>query len=195
MGSQYRDVVYRRTTPSVLLLGLMLLSLGADQPSGQHSTDPEYREYYFEQLLDHFNFESYGNKTFHQRFLMSGGLSPGAHSSCPRPVPCGSGLTTITPPPTDKFWKQPKGPIFFYTGNEGDVWVFANNSGFLVELAQQQEALLIFAEHVGTGLPRNQGWCAGGGGVQLSFLPTRSGTMGSRSRLVPSPPSMGSCSC
>uniref|UniRef100_A0A674IHC6 Dipeptidyl peptidase 7 n=1 Tax=Terrapene triunguis TaxID=2587831 RepID=A0A674IHC6_9SAUR len=88
--------------------------------------EPVYKEQYFEQVLDHFNFESYGNKTFLQRYLT-----------------------------TAKFWKQGVGPIFFYTGNEGDIWEFAQNSGFILELAEQQNALVIFAEHryYGTSLP------------------------------------------
>ncbi|KAJ8263385.1 hypothetical protein COCON_G00158420 [Conger conger] len=88
--------------------------------------EPKFIEKYFTQVLDHFNFNSQFNGTYEQRYLI-----------------------------TDQYWKNGHGPIFFYTGNEGDITEFAVNSGFITELAAEQGALVIFAEHryYGNSLP------------------------------------------
>jgi lysosomal Pro-X carboxypeptidase len=67
------------------------------------------------------------------------------------------------PPPSTGFWLQrylvhdsffnPRnGTVFFYTGNEGDVTLYADHCGLMWENAAQFNALLIFAEHRFYGL-------------------------------------------
>lgn len=95
------------------------------------ATDIKYETRYFTQPVDHFNFQNQAK--FKQKVLVN-----------------------------FDFWKEtndgqsnPPGPIFFYTGNEGPVEAFADNSGFIFELAEQFKAGLVFAEHryYGVSLP------------------------------------------
>nr|XP_054769838.1 dipeptidyl peptidase 2-like [Lytechinus pictus] len=84
-----------------------------------------YKEKYFDQSIDHFNLESYGQRTYRQRYFV-----------------------------TDDYWKK-DGPVFFYTGNEGPIESFFNNTGYVFDIAPEFGALVIFAEHryYGKSLP------------------------------------------
>lgn len=48
---------------------------------------------------------------------------------------------------SDAHWRKPGGPILFYTGNEGDITLFSNNTGFMWDVAEELGAMLVFAEH------------------------------------------------
>ncbi|PKI33011.1 hypothetical protein CRG98_046593, partial [Punica granatum] len=82
---------------------------------------------YFEQPLDHFSFSAEA-PTFRQRYLIS-----------------------------SDHWAGPErmAPIFLYCGNEGDIEWFAQNTGFVWEIAPKFGAMVLFPEHryYGESLP------------------------------------------
>lgn len=83
------------------------------------TTHQLYKEKLFTQILDHFNYNPQSYHTFQQRYLIN-----------------------------DKYWGGPENnsPIFVYTGNEGDIEWFAQNTGFMFENAPKFKALLVFIE-------------------------------------------------
>lgn len=48
---------------------------------------------------------------------------------------------------TDDRFYQPGGPVLFYTGNEGAIELFCENTGFQREAAEQLGAKVVFMEH------------------------------------------------
>ena len=55
----------------------------------------------------------------------------------------------------DSYWDKAGGPIFFYTGNEGKIESFTENTGLMWDIAPEFGAMLVFAEHryYGDSLP------------------------------------------
>ncbi|KAI6696479.1 hypothetical protein NL676_016598 [Syzygium grande] len=92
------------------------------QPSlsnDQSSNNGLYETRYFAQTLDHFGFRPESYQTFQQKYLIN-----------------------------STFWagRRRNSPIFVYTGIEGDIVWFAQNSGFMLETAARFNALLVFIE-------------------------------------------------
>ncbi|XP_059286754.1 uncharacterized protein LOC132040155 [Lycium ferocissimum] len=76
-----------------------------------------FKTHCFPQILDHFTFLPKSSKVFYQKYLIN-----------------------------DKYWHK-GGPIFVYTGNEGNIDWFAANTGFMLDIAPKFHALLVFIEH------------------------------------------------
>jgi len=99
--------------------------VAADGASASDDTAAKpFTAHYFPQELDHFTFTPNASMLFYQRYLVN-----------------------------DTFWRRPTGgkgaagPMFVYTGNEGDVEWFATNTGFMFDIAPKFGALLVFIEH------------------------------------------------
>ena len=76
------------------------------------------KEYFFETDVDHFDNSGHSAK-FQIRYLVD-----------------------------DTHWDPETGPILFYAGNEGNVYSFLDNSGFMTEtIASETKGLIVFGEH------------------------------------------------
>ncbi|KAJ1260125.1 hypothetical protein BS78_10G208100 [Paspalum vaginatum] len=95
---------------------------------GNSTAAKPFTAHYFAQELDHFTFTPNASMLFSQKYLLN-----------------------------DTFWRRPgggkgaggadAGPLFVYTGNEGDIEWFATNTGFMFDIAPEFRALLVFIEH------------------------------------------------
>ncbi|WCJ32073.1 Lysosomal Pro-X carboxypeptidase [Euphorbia peplus] len=103
----------------------------------------KYDTNYFYQTLDHFSFSNLPN--FPQRYLIN-----------------------------SHHWLGPdrSAPIFFYCGNEGDIVWFAENTGFLWEIAPRFGALIVFPEHryYGESMPYGSRGIAYSNATTLAYL-------------------------
>jgi len=91
-------------------------------------SEEPYETKYLTQFIDHFDYlgNAGPNGQYQQRYLIS-----------------------------DAYWDKGNGPILFYTGNEGDITNFWDNTGFVFALAKRFKGLILFGEHryYGKSLP------------------------------------------
>ena len=96
---------------------LLICLSGSSLTFGQLTSSPAPNVDWYEQTLDHFAFEP--APIWKQRYLW-----------------------------TDQYYDASKpGALFFYTGNEGDIVMFWNNTGLIFNLALKLNARILFAEH------------------------------------------------
>lgn len=102
-------------------------SLYGARVRGASNSSFTWQEKYTASFVDQFNFfGEQSSLTFQQRYLIS----------------------------LDS-WGGPTHPLFVYAGNEGDITLFTNNTGFLWALAETMGAMVVFIEHrfYGDSLP------------------------------------------
>ena len=108
---------------SAFALALALVALTPRSASAQRPDASNCTTRWFSNTVDHFSTEippeNGGNSSWLQRVLVCDQFFSGVGS----------------------------GAIFFYTGNEGDVTLYANNTGLMWENAAAFGAMLVFAEH------------------------------------------------
>ena len=107
-------------------LSLLLILIWSSQASPSPSVaPPSFETHYITQPLDHFSYIS--TDTITLRYLIN-------NDNCNSSSSC---------------------PVLFYCGGEDDITAFANATGFLWDLSQKLQALLVYAEHryYGKSLP------------------------------------------
>eukprot|EP00536_Pseudo-nitzschia_multiseries_P009386 jgi/Psemu1/200556/e_gw1.260.11.1 len=82
------------------------------------SFDPNVTEYWFDTVVDHFNFRPTAQATFPLRYFVN-----------------------------DQYYGNSSSPVIFYAGNEAPITQFLENSGFLWEAAKKLQGMVVFAEH------------------------------------------------
>ncbi|XP_021305786.1 lysosomal Pro-X carboxypeptidase isoform X2 [Sorghum bicolor] len=116
---------HQRASSSIRAGGELFVAAAADGTANGTAAKKPFTVHYFAQELDHFTFTPNASMVFRQKYLLN-----------------------------DTFWRRPSagdgdgaGPLFVYTGNEGDIEWFATNTGFMFDIAPKFGALLVFIEH------------------------------------------------
>eukprot|EP01116_Phalansterium_solitarium_P017310 TRINITY_DN4229_c0_g3_i1.p1 TRINITY_DN4229_c0_g3~~TRINITY_DN4229_c0_g3_i1.p1 ORF type:complete len:494 (+),score=190.42 TRINITY_DN4229_c0_g3_i1:100-1581(+) len=106
--------------PNLRCVLLVIVAVLAGHASAGQPDSSNCTVNWFEQRVDHFSWRMppSGSLTYSQRYLTY-----------------------------DRYYNAENGTIFFYTGNEGDVTLYANHTGLMWENAAEFNALLVFAEH------------------------------------------------